>query len=262
MSDPAFTEIAHDVARQVAAELVAGGARAVILMGSFARDDATPESDIDLYAIGEGPGYILERHEPFLISIAWRAAEAMRVGGLSPKEALSLVAGWRSAMILADPEGVAARLQAEARDWTVEALDQDACDRWVAEEITGFAEEIHKLVSRRASENWTALAANRSILALRLAIPLAVHHRLLYETENELWNLVNEAMGEHWEAAQARAFGLAGEPLDETVVAACEAYALACREVAYLLDARQRAVVEHACRIAGFPLEQLETREA
>lgn len=261
MSDPEFIDAAVDMARQVAAELVAEGAGAVVLMGSFARGDATPQSDIDLYAIGDGPPYRLERREPFLVSVSWREEEAILDGSRSPAEAFGLIPGWRSAVILADPEGVAARWRAEARGWTVDALDRDACDRWVAEEITGYAEEVHKLVNQRHAANWTALAANRSILALRLAIPMAVHNRLLFETENELWNLVNEKMGERWAEAQTRALVLAGESLDETVDAAFELYALACLEVAGLLDSRQRAVVEHACRIGGFPLDELETRD-
>lgn len=261
MSDPEFIDAAVEMARQVAAELVAEGAGAVVLMGSFARGDATPESDIDLYAIGAGPPYRLERREPFLVSVSWRAVEAIRDGSRSPAEAFGLIPGWRSAVILADREGVAARLRAAAREWTSDSLDRAECDRWVAEQITGYAEEVHKLVNQRHSANWTALAANRSILALRLAIPMAVHHRLLFETENELWNLVNEKIGERWADAQARTFVLAGESLDDTVDAAFELYALACLEVASLLDARQRTVVEHACRLAGIPLEELEMRD-
>lgn len=259
MADQALVDAAMETARQVAAELMDGGASAVVLMGSFARGDATPQSDIDLYAIGEGPHYRLERREPFLVSVSWRTGEEIRKRFRTPSAAFGLVPGWRSAVILSDPQGIAARLQSEARKWSMEMLDQSACDRWVAEEITGFAEEIHKLVSYRESEDRLVVAVNRSILALRLAVPLAVHRRLLYETENHLWTLVNEALGKRWADAQSRAFGMAGETLDETVQATCEMFALACQDVGGLLDARQRAVVEHACRIAGFPLEQLET---
>ena len=58
--------------RRIADDLTANGARAVVLVGSHARSAATPESDVDLLAIGSGPGYQLSRREGRLISLSWR----------------------------------------------------------------------------------------------------------------------------------------------------------------------------------------------
>jgi hypothetical protein len=61
------------------------------------------------------------------------------------------VPAWRGARILADPLGEAAHLQSEAHawDWT---LIGDEADHWVADQVTGFAEEVHRLVVRVATE--------------------------------------------------------------------------------------------------------------
>lgn len=68
MTDPQIA----DLARTVATELVAEGARAVALAGSHVRGDATELSDIDLYAIGSGPAYALRVVRGRLIAISWR----------------------------------------------------------------------------------------------------------------------------------------------------------------------------------------------
>jgi len=83
---------------------------------------------------------------------------------------------------------------------------------------------------------------------------MTVHHRILYETENGLWDLVAKAMGGHWTMVQGAAFGTGDEGFTETCRASLELYALAASEVKHLLDGTQYDIVAHACTIAGHPL--------
>jgi hypothetical protein len=243
------------VALELAREGVARGASSVVVAGSYVRGDARPDSDIDLYFIGDGPEYGLSRRGSFLISSSWQSVEAVRASLREPGRVGGVVPGWRRAVILHDTDGIAAGLQQEAIDWIWEDIGDAILDRYVADGITGFAEEVHKLVSNRDAGRSTAAAAQRSILALRLAPLLSVHLRMLYETENRLWDLVDDAMGDGWAGAQSAALGMAGESLDATCDAALELYALACRRVWPLFDERERSVVSHACRLGGRPLE-------
>jgi hypothetical protein len=124
----------------------------------------------------------------------------------------------------------------------------------VAEEITALAEEAHKLVAALRAGHRTTAAAQRSVLALRPAQILAVHRRILYGSENRLWDLVADAMGGEWRGAQSAALGLSGEPLEETCRAALRLYDLAVAETHALLDERQRGVVRYARGLgAGWP---------
>jgi len=66
----------------------------------------------------------------------------------------------------------------------------------VAEEITALAEGIHKLVAALQAGRRTAPAVQRSVLVLHPAQILAVHRRILYGSENRLWDLVADARGE------------------------------------------------------------------
>lgn len=240
-------------AKEVARELAADGADAVVLMGSWVRGDAYPESDIDVDAIGRGPRYRLSRRGRFLVAVSWRTSAAWRRAFRDPASVGGAIPGWRGARVLHDPRGVARALKEQAARWTWDALGGRA-DAWVAEEITGYAEEVHKLVGNLALRRPSVAAVQRSILALRMAPLLAVRHRILYETENRLWDLVAARMGSRWRRSQVAALGIGGESLSRSCRAALALYALAAADVASLLDRRQRHVVAHACALAGRPL--------
>jgi hypothetical protein len=234
------------LAEEMGRRLMDEGAQAVVLAGSVVRGEAGAESDIDLYAFGPRSSYSLERHGDRLISVTWREPEAERAAFRSPGKAGAAIPAWRSARIVLDPHGVAAELQREAREWTWDAIGPERLDAYVAEEITGLAEEVHKLVaSLRSGRRWTA-AVQRSVLALHLAPILAVHLRLLYETENRLWDLVADAMGDVWRAAQEAAFA---ETLEPSCLAALRLYRLAVEAVEGVLDPGQHEVSLYAASL-------------
>ena len=153
-------------------------------------------------------------------------------------------------MILHDPDSVARQLQLLAERWSWESVET-LCDVWVAAHMTGWAEEVHKLVAALEQGSNSSAAVQRSLLALHLAGILAVHHRMLYSTENTLWDLVADRMGEPWATAQARALGEYAESLDDSCRAALELYVITVTEVRSLLDRHQRAVVDHAVALAA-----------
>jgi hypothetical protein len=80
-----------------------------------------------------------------------------------------------------------------------------------------------------------------------------VHRRVLYGSENRLWDLAGGAMGEGWRRTRSAALGLGDEGFEETCRAALGLYALAVHEARDLFDGRQRGVVDYALGIAGRP---------
>lgn len=237
----------------ITAELAADGAEAVILFGSYARGDASPYSDIDLLALGEGRDRYEQRSGCLLVA-HWSDLDAIRRSFCNPAEVGAVIPGWREAKILHDPQGSAARLQREAAAWTWELVDPAACDRLVAQELAGLAEEAQKLVASLERGARLTAAVQRNVLALRLAGLMALHHRLLYGTENRLWDLVAAELGEPWSSLQAQAMGLSGEPFEQTCRAALGLYAWAARAARASFDEQQAAVVNQACRWAGHSL--------
>ena len=235
------------VADRIAERLAAEGAQAVVLAGSHARGEATDLSDLDLYAIGNGPLYQLEVVDGMLVAISWRTAEEEAAALQDPARVGAVVPAWRHALVLTDRDGLAARLKERAEEFEWEAI-APACDAWVAEQTVGYAEEVLKLVAARRHGDPLLAAVQRAVLALRLPGLMAVQHRVLYESENELWRLVAEAMGPDWARCHAAALGLdsAGDP-DR---AAMRLFELASERVAPLMDARQRGVADFAARAA------------
>ena len=65
----------------------------------------------------------------------------------------------------------------------------------MAEVVTGYAEEVHKLAAALRNGNRPLAAVQRSLLA--------VHRRILYGSENRLWDLASGVMGEEWVARTA-----------------------------------------------------------
>jgi len=246
-----LSEPVRSTALQVAEELAERGARAVALVGSYASGEAGPESDLDLLAVGpKSYSWNLQRRDGLLVSVSSRPFEEYRKAFALPEEVCAVVPGWRGAVILHDPEGLAAAMVREAREWDWGPLER-RCDAWVAEQITGHAEEVHKLVAALRSGNTSAAAVQRSLLAVHLAPVLAVHRRILYGSENRLWDLVSDEMGEEWRLLQAGALGQGDETFEETCTAALRLYELADGEVAALLDERQRGVIGYALAMAG-----------
>ena len=236
-----------ELARRVASDLAADGAQAVVLAGSQIRDDANELSDIDLYAIGVGAPYELRVVDDRLVAVSWRTEDEERSALRHPATVGATVPAWRAAQVLHDPDGVAERLkrEADAFDWAPIAAQ---CDTWVAETTTGYAEEVLKLVSARRRGDRVVAAIQRSVLALRLPLVMAVQHRLLYETENRLWAEVADAMGQRWSAAHTAALGL--RPGEDADRAALTLFGLAVSEVRSLLTPSQRAVVDLALHAA------------
>jgi len=83
---------------------------------------------------------------------------------------------------------------------------------------------------------------------------LSVDHRILYDTENQLWDLVSKKMGKEWEHLQRASLGQGDQSFQDTCEAALQLFAATALKVKRLLDKRQYDVVAHACRIAGYPL--------
>jgi predicted nucleotidyltransferase len=239
-----------EVARAVSAELVAAGAKAVYMTGSHARGDAHHESDIDIRAIGDGSSPHLKRHDEFLISTSWLTYEESESMFQKPEAVGEVVPGWRDALVLHDPDGVAAALKKRAEEWDWSEITE-AADEWIAEQITEYAEEVHTLIGNIDQGQLSGAAAIRSQLALHLAQVLAVHKRILYGSENVLWAEVAQTMGDEYRRNQELALALEPTSLEESCRAALSLFEIAVAETAHLLDDVQRSVVTHATDLAA-----------
>lgn len=235
---------------QLVTELVPKGAEVIAITGSYARGDATNHSDLDLIVIGDGPRYFVEVRDGVLVAQAWSSEAEQRRRFSVPGEVGAAVPGWREAVLLHDPDATGARLKQQALDWRWEKID-DLCNQWVPEELVGYAEEVLKLIA--AVERHTVLnaAVMRYVLSVRLTKILGVHHRLLYGSENLLWDQVGEAIGAEWRRTHAASLSIGGESLEESCAAALHLFRLAFDAVRHLFDERQLAVARHVLALVA-----------
>ncbi len=140
-------ESLHPVAHRAVQKLVGEGARAVVIVGSHARGEAGPESDLDLFAVG--PDSYLPRlilYKDLVISASMQPFETHRESFGQPELLCTAVPGWRDTLVLYDPEGLAVGLVREAQEWSW-IPHRRRCDEWVAEEITLRSETACKLAA-------------------------------------------------------------------------------------------------------------------
>jgi hypothetical protein len=248
--DPKVMRLAHAMAQDTKEQ----GAKAVLLMGSQVRGDSYAESDVDLTFIGKDRECQVQRRGEFLVSMSWRSLETMRKLLKEPSEVGGLVPALRNAFIVWDPDGLASQLKEEARSWKWESISEQ-CDSWVAEQMAGYTEDVQRLLGHlRLGRLWVA-AVLRNVISVRMGMVLAVHLRILYETENRLWDMVSTEMGAHWTKVQGVSLGVGNESFEETCKATFELYSLAATKVSHLMNKRQREAVAHTCELIGYPLQ-------
>lgn len=238
----------HDHALAIAARLAAEHAPTALgigLFGSVAAGTDHPHSDIDLIlATDTSADTAVQQVEGRMVTLTWKSPAGLESAFTRPWEAVTAVAAWRGARLLHDPDGTMARLQARAHAWTWDEIPD--ADRWAASALVGLAEEAHKIHGMLATGRDRAAAANRAILALQLATPLAAAHRLTCGSENDLWDAVATAEGPAWTRAWDTATGITPADHATGCRAALDLYRIAADRLAHHLDDPNRAIVDTA----------------
>jgi FAD/FMN-containing dehydrogenase len=107
------------------------GALGVALMGSYARHDEHPLSDVDIVGLGTGEPDFREE-DGVILSVSWVEPDTAMASFDSPEDLIITVPGWRTAVPLNDPTDQVSRLIATARDWTWTTDLEDKARDWLA----------------------------------------------------------------------------------------------------------------------------------
>jgi hypothetical protein len=232
------------------------GTAAVLLAGSWARGDAHEASDIDLWVVGPRPRRrhrILER-EGRMVCVNYQTVAEARREMRNPGRLDGAVPGWRIALILRDRRGVATRLKAEARRFRWASLRRER-DRYLADQLVGWAEEVAKLLRAMERGERETAAVQRNLLANQMAFLRLLPLERLWDTENGLWERAGKWAGPRFASAQRAALGTHGADWRESCEGALRLYALTARASRGVLRREQRRIVARTCRRCGYPID-------
>jgi hypothetical protein len=237
------------VVKRVSDRLLEQGAKATLLTGSHARGRAKETSDVDLFAVGDGPSQRVEVVDGRTVSVHWFTAEAARQRLTSPQSAFIAAKGWGDAIIVDDPIGVARELQEEARAWTWDKLAAEA-DAFAVDDLVELAEWARKLADALEARRDLDAAAFTADLALRLGRLVAIRRRVTSESENGLWPAIVEAAPPEWGRALRQALRAEDEDLRTAAAGALTLFEHLVGDVSDLLDEQQRPIVDHAVSVS------------
>ncbi len=234
---------------------------ALVLLGSHARGDAGPHSDLDLAR------FLSDEEKPQDDGSYLRDEQLIVVSSVTPSqlercftdpfEAVNAVAGLRTARALHDPEGRFAEVQARARAfrWT-DDLNRRA-DAWVGSQMVGLIEEAHKGLGGLRRNDVGRLLNARFGLSWGLCRVMSVHKRLLLESDNSFYRQL-EALADlppGWPGLRDAAFGLKAGDLRAQVTAGLRLYLLTASDVGAALGEVEAALVKETVSRIGGALE-------
>jgi hypothetical protein len=197
---------------RLVAEFTDAAVIGLLLVGSHARGDASPHSDVDLIRFTavlpetEAERYTLTYRGGHLVSLS-TATVAAKLGELSrPETAIWAVPGLRQAHILLDRQGELASLLQAAHRFRWEPL-QAAADAYASYNVMGLAEEVHKILGALGRDDLPAALYGAWGLMAGLTRVVLVQRGVLIRTENAYFQQVQEAAGLH--SRWTRAFRVA-----------------------------------------------------
>lgn len=232
----------------------APGVHGIAVVGSTARGDANPWSDIDVHAYvrlasqKDAARALLMGDR--LVMIATDTIDDSRAELRTPSRAVWAVPAILDMRILLDQERQLAALkqEAEAFEWSTlrEQAAASECRRLVAS-----AEYVYKI--RAAIERRDESAALHAAWALidRCTSGIVTARGVFVRTENEYYRKAQEEAGSHWADLHRQCFGLAADgavAIDAfaQAFAACALYAETVRVLDDILDAAAREVTTRA----------------
>ena len=225
----------------------------VALVGSYARDEADPFSDVDFdifvqdLPVDRSQRYSLRYQDEKLVSLKYLRLSDEWAALTNPRRAIWAVPGLRNMQILSDPEEALIALQQAALQFDWAPLQSEA-DRFAVACVTGAAEEAHKILTGLGQNAESKILYAVWGLVKTLLEAVAVQQGLLIESENRYFDLIQNAIGHtsSWTQAFRQAWGLEPDHANAMArgVAALQLYRLTAERFTTLISGEDRVVVD------------------
>ncbi|MEM7019248.1 MAG: nucleotidyltransferase domain-containing protein [Pseudomonadota bacterium] len=226
---------------------------ALVLMGSYARGDAGPFSDIDLVRFVDNVGqtepqsYLIEDK---LVVVSEVAAEQVEAWFIEPEQAVEVISGLRLAKALVDRDQAFEQIQARAQAFEWDSEMQRKANQWASKQMVGWIEEVHKGFEGLRRNDVGRLLNSRHGGSWGMTKVMCVQRGILLSGDNAFFDTLEEVMGAQsdWLYWRRIAFGVtqasdAGPSLREQVIAGLRLYALTAEMLGDILLPKDKPLV-------------------
>lgn len=230
------------------------------LVGSYARGQNTPHSDVDVDIFVETlppEAYALRYMDGRLVSLKYMTIEKEYESLTRPEKAIWAVPGLSQMAILVDESGQLAALKQTAQNFNWQSL-QSAANEFAVEQLMGCAEEIHKIVGGLSKDDESKVLYAVLGLFKGLADAVAVQHGIMMETENRYFDVIRENIGHTHEWTHAFRLALGADTGDSNLplfktrgYAALALYTHTAQLFQNIIPEKHHDVIESALQLAN-----------
>lgn len=207
---------------------------ALVLMGSHARGDAAPFSDVDLVRFVRSAEAAKAKTllvDDQLVVVSTVTPERIDPWFCEPGEAVETIRGLRQARSLLDRADYFAAIQARAHAFVWDEQMQRKADQWASAELVGLIEEVHKGLNGLVEGGRGRLLNARFGLSWLLSRVVAVQGGILMRGDNGIYDDLVNALGaeSRWIRLRCTAWGIENDAgvapiLAQQVVAGLQLY--------------------------------------
>jgi predicted nucleotidyltransferase len=229
--------------------------QALVLMGSYARNETGPNSDVDLIRfvttgtkLSDNRTYLHEKK--VLINLSTIEPDEYEKWFTDPYEATKWIGGLRIARALIDREDFFTNgLQVRARNFVWDLRIQSHANIEASRRMVGWCEEANKGLEglRRHNDIGRLLNACHG-LTWGLSEVIQIQRGVLVSSDNNVFNEVELALGEDTQMIQLRriAFGLIENcTLRQRVIAGLQLFVLLVEQMIDVWQADDAKIIEH-----------------
>src|SRR5436309_946220 len=186
--------LSEDFLNSLVAELDHDEIVGIIFGGSYARNEATPFSDVDLACFVPESVKLLPTkrfiyRDGRLMSIGSRTVAGTHSELARPERAIFIVSGFRR--VLLDKDGSVSKLMREIETFNWKPL-QKAADNYTSFGMMIYAEQVHKILSEIFKRDDLALSYATSKLLFSLTEVVAVQRGILVKNDSTYFRQVQE----------------------------------------------------------------------